>query len=321
MTPEQLTALIIGISLFIIIIGGIVFMLAYTMPIAEKLYRKQWTRNNDESFKRGCSAPEIAFHFDMYNQGMAFREANLSRIKEVEIESLGVRLVGEYYDFGFKKAIILLPGRTETCYYGAYYAEAFKNGGYNVMLIDPRAHGLSGGDKITLGKEEGIDALNWAKFLHDKLANETIALYGLCGGATAACVALTNPDCPKYINAFIADGMFYSFYRVYKRHIRDEKHFIYPVVWEVLAKVKKNNNVNPYTLTPSNLIKKVKVPSLLLAGEFDKFSLPKETQLLLNKCGSSDKKMVLINNARHSHLRYDNKSSYDETVTTFLKTH
>lgn len=305
-------------SIAVILLIGVVPMLLVTMPIAEKLYKLQWVRG-EHAFERGCSDPSVDYHLDMFNQGMAWREEHLKNKHDVEVTSEGIRLVGEYFDFGFKKAIILMPGRTETCYYACYYAETFKKAGYNVLTIDPRAHGLSEGKILTLGKLEGLDLLQWSKLLHDSYKIETIVLYGLCGGGTASLVALTNPTCPSYIKGFISDGMFYSFFNVYRRHIIDEKHPVYPVIWEVLGLIKKRNGVDPYKITPKNIIEDNKVPSLFLTGTLDKFSITPEAYKLYELCGSKNKQIFEINNARHSHLRYDNLEQYEKCVIPFLQ--
>ena len=113
--------------------------------------------------------------------------------------------------------------------------------------------------------------------------------------------------------------MFYSFFNVYRRHIIDEKHPVYPVIWEVLGKIKHRNGVNPYKLTPKNIIGKVSVPTLFLAGEYDKFAVPSETQKLYELCGAKKKEIYVIRHARHSHLRYDNLEDYDKAVIPFLR--
>ena len=316
-----------GWAIALIIVGGVVLliflavvlpMLIITLPIAEKLYRSQWTRG-EHAFERGCSDASFDYHLDMFNQGMKWREEHLDKKKDVEVVSQGIKLLGEYFDFGFEKSIILMPGRTETCYYACYYAPTFVEAGYNVLTIDPRAHGLSEGKILTLGKLEGLDLIEWSKLLHDKFGAKSIVLYGLCGGGTASCVALLDKDCPNYVKGFVSDGMFYSFFNVYRRHIIDEKHPVYPVIWEVLGKIKRHNGVNPYKLTPKNLIDKVKVPTLFLTGELDKFAISKEAYKLYDLCGSKQKQIHLIKNARHSHLRYDNLKDYNEAVIPFLK--
>lgn len=320
MEPWQIALIIIGVVLFLLL-GGVVFSICFTMPIAERLYQTQWVRQNEEKFKRGCSDASFDYHLDMFNQGMKYRDSVIEKIKNVEIISLGDKLVGEYYDFGFEKTIIIMPGRMETCLYGAYYVEPFYKSGYNVLCIDPRAHGLSEGKLLTLGKKEAIDAINWAKFLHDTFNIKKVALYGLCGGATASCLALANSMCPPYLNTFIADGMFYSFFRVYKRHIIDEKKPVYPVILEVMHLIKKRNNVNPYKCAPNKIIKTIKPELLVLSGENDKFAYSEEARIMCKSCLSIDKTFALIKNGRHSHLRYDNKNDYDEAVINFLKSH
>ncbi len=313
--------LIVGISLFVLLLSGAIFSYFYTLPIAKKLYKNQWTRSGENHFKRECSDASFDYHLDMFNQGMKIREKYIDKIKEVSVNSLGVKLVGEYYDLGFSKAIIVLPGRMETAFYGAYYLEPFFKGGYNVLCIDPRAHGLSEGSLITLGKLESEDTLTWARFLHDEYNVSEIALYGLCGGATGALLALTSSNCPSYMHTFIADGMFYSFFRLYKRHIKDEKKPVYPIIWTIMHLIKKNNGVNPYKMKPMKLIKKYNGSLLLLSGTKDIFAIPKEAEKMFNACPSNDKKLCFIADGRHSHLRYDNKKEYDNAVVDFLKNH
>lgn len=316
--PIWAIILIVVGALLVVFLLGILPMLLVTMPIAEKLYRLQWTRG-EHAFERGCSDASFDYHLDMFNKGMEWREANLGRKQDVEVLSEGIKLVGEYFDFGFDRAIILMPGRTETCYYACYYAPTFVEAGYNVLTIDPRAHGLSEGKILTLGKLEGLDLIKWGELLHEKHGVNHIVLYGLCGGGTASCVALTSPNCPAYFEGFISDGMFYSFFNVYRRHIIDEKHPVYPVIWEVLGKIKHRNGVNPYKLTPKNIIGKVSVPTLFLTGEYDKFAVPSEAQKLYELCGAKKKEIYVIRHARHSHLRYDNLEDYDKAVIPFLR--
>lgn len=313
--------LLVALIVLFILLSGIIFSYFYTLPIAKKLYKNQWTRSDKHSFARGCSDPSFSYHLDMFNQGMEIRNKYLDKIKEVEIHSLGIKLVGEYYDLGYKKAIIVLPGRMETAYYGAYYIEPFFEGGYNVLCIDPRSHGLSEGELITLGKLESVDVLNWANYLHDEHRVDKVALYGLCGGATAALLALNDKNCPSYMDTFIADGMFYSFYRLYKRHIKDEKKPVYPIIWTIMHLIKKYNKVNPYKMKPMKLIKSYKGALLVLSGTKDKFALPSEAKKMFLASLSSDKKLCYISEARHSHLRYDNKKEYDNAVVDFLKNH
>ncbi len=309
--------LIIGINTAI----GIWIMMILTRKVAKKLFFSQWARNDRQRFERACSNPNVDYHLDMYNQGLAWRDENKEFIQKVHIVNEGLNLYGEFYDFGFKKTAIIIPGRSETCYYGAYYGEVFKRNGYNLFTFDPRSHGISDGKYNTLGIKESSDIIAWSKLLHDKYHSEHILLYGICGGATCACFTLTNQSCPPYIDRFISDGMFYSFFETYRQHIKERKKPVYPVIWHFFDYFKKIAKVDPYSAAPYKMIKDIHVPLMIISGEKDVYALPKYAKKLYMLSGSTDKRLAIIKNARHSHVRYDNKIDYDYEVSTFLKNH
>jgi len=318
MSLFEILLVVIGILL----IGGLLFSIIFTMPIAHYLFWSQWRRKDSNHYKRECSDKTIDYHLDMYSIGMKYREEHLKNVKQVTCLSLdGLKLAGEYYDFGYDKVVIMIPGRTETAYYGAYYAETFEKAKCNVLCIDPRCHGESEGTILTLGLKEADDIICWAKLMHDEFNNNHVCFYGLCGGGTASCLALAKNDCPSYIDMFISDGMYYSFYMTYKRHIIALGKPVFPVIFEVMFLIQLHNKVNPYKMAPKKLMKNVKIPLLFLSGDKDAYTMPKEAKKMCDSSPSTDKKLVIIEGGRHSHLRYDNTKQYDEVVKNFLTSH
>ncbi len=299
-------------------IGFSIMMLA-TRKVAKKLFFEQWVRRDKQQFERKCSNENLDYHLDMYNQGLAYRDSKKKYIKKVHVVNDNLDLYGEFYDFNNKQTVIIIPGRSEACYYGAYYAEVFENNGYNVLCFDPRGHGISSGKYFTLGIKENEDVITWARLLHDEYGQEHIILYGICGGATCACFTFLNEKCQHYINGFIADGMFYSFFETYREHIKERKKPVYPVIWHFFSYFKKIAKVDPYSAAPYKMINKIDVPLLIISGEKDVFALPKYAKKLYEKSISKDKYLSIIKNARHSHVRYDNKYEYDYVVSNFLK--
>lgn len=82
-------------------------------------------------------------------------------------------------------------------------AEFLQNAGYSVFLLDMRAHGRSGGERIGLAFEEPQDieaVLDW--ILSDpKLAEKPVILLGLSmGGAAAIRTAAIRPDVDSVIS-------------------------------------------------------------------------------------------------------------------------
>ena len=70
--PIWAIILIVVGALLVVFLLGILPMFLVTMPIAEKLYRLQWTRG-EHAFERGCSDASFDYHLDMFNKGMECR--------------------------------------------------------------------------------------------------------------------------------------------------------------------------------------------------------------------------------------------------------
>ena len=314
----SLSFLVLNLILGILVIINILIIYLVNHRVAKKLFYSMWRRTDKNQFERKCSNESIDYHLDMYNQGLAWRDINKEYRHKVSIVSDGFKLYGEYYDFGNKKTVIIIPGRSETCYYGAYYGEVFKKNGYNYLTFDQRSHGISEGIYNTIGINEHRDIIAWSKYLQEKSNQETIVLYGICSGATCACFTLTSPDCPSFIKGFISDGMYYSFFETFREHIKQRKKPVYPVIWHFFRLFKKYAHVNPYSAAPSKMVQNIRVPMLLINGEDDIFALPKYAKKLYEKAGSSSKTLALIHGARHSHTRYDNKPEFDYQVSNFL---
>ena len=86
-----------------------------------------------------------------------------------------------------KKVAILCHGYKGTSYRDfSGGATEFINMGYNVILIDERAHGKSEGHSITFGLKERMDVLGWLDFAKNKFGLDyDYVLVGISmGGAT-----------------------------------------------------------------------------------------------------------------------------------------
>ncbi|HZW04847.1 MAG TPA: alpha/beta fold hydrolase, partial [Anaerolineaceae bacterium] len=83
--------------------------------------------------------------------------------QEVRIPSpFGYSLYGLYFPCqDAKKTVILAHGITYTLYGTAKYFDMFRQRGFNVLMIDHRHHGQSGGASITYGYYEKHDLAAW----------------------------------------------------------------------------------------------------------------------------------------------------------------
>ena len=78
-------------------------------------------------------------------------------------------------------------------------------GGYDVLLLDLRGHGESGGSIVSPGLLEARDVLVGIRYIRSRGDNEPIAVLGVSYGAVASLIAAAgSPD----VAAVISDGAF-----------------------------------------------------------------------------------------------------------------
>ncbi|MBR3838466.1 MAG: hypothetical protein IKJ75_01905 [Clostridia bacterium] len=309
--------IIIVLSLLVVVGVPIVIMFKITIPIAKKVCRDTLVKTSPDKWGRVCSAPDNEEQVAMWRSGIKWAELHREKMREVSIVNDGLKLVGEYYDFGSDRCVLIVPGRCECLMYSYFYAQTY-TGRTNVLVFDSRSHGLSQGDRSYLGFKENEDLLKCAEFAHDELGNKEIYLHGICIGAATAVQALTLDSTQPYITKLILDGCYTTFYETFKNHMIYDNRPVHPVIDEIRCILKKEIGVDMKKQGPIYLIHKVKVSTLFLSTSLDKFSLPEKTIELFNKCASSDKHLVWFDKGAHSHVRINNEEKYDEAVLNFI---
>jgi len=301
-----------------IVIGIILFFgLFPTLGMSYAIYRVLLVRNKPEKWNRTCSIPDDEEYKKMFDEGLEWDAQFRDRKRDVDIYNEGFHLVGEYFDFGSKSAVIIIPGRMESLLYSYYFAEPYRQAGLNVLVIDNRSHGLSDGKYSSLGQKEYKDLIAWSKFLHDELHNESVILHGICIGSSAALFALTDKTCPSYITKMVAEGMYVTFYETFKNHMIQDKHPLFPFALEVMLHIRVFSGVNVLSDGPIKRIDKLEKPILFLHSKEDTFSTPQKAMELFEKC-SSKKRIVWYDKGAHSRIRANNKQKYDDAIVDFV---
>ncbi len=312
----QAVLLIAAIVVFIAL-SGFIFMWIYVWGIAKKQYSEMFIRTSPDKWARGNSCPENEEHSVMFNAGMKWGEENASYKEDIEITSKdGLKLKGEYFNFGYDRAALILAGRAETVLYCYYFADLFQKAGCNVIVVDPRACGLSEGKYTTAGMKEGEDAGLWIDYIHERYGIEKFFIHGICvGSAEAIYVAAAHQ---AYLKGIILEGPYSAFYKVLLMRTKNHGKPTFPVCLQMAMLYKKLAGVNVFKNKPIEEIKKVEVPALFLCGREDKSNSPDDFELIFNACGSAKKKFVWFDHGAHSHLRIVNLEKYDSEVIDFI---
>lgn len=307
---------LIGVA--VVLLGGLVAMLCYTLPIALRVYRDQLVRTSPDKWGRVCSAPENEEQLAMWNAGGDWARAHRDAMREVSIENEGLKLFGEYYDFGSDRCAIILPGRCESLGYSYYFAEPYEKAGLNVLVIDTRCHGKSDGKYNTIGVAEARDLLKWVEFLQRRFSVREIWLHGICIGTSSCIFAMADKTCPDAVRGLVTEGCYTTFRETFKNHMIADHRPLFPVLDLVMLEIFLHTGTNVLRRSPLRVLPKLRQPVLFLFGEQDIFSVPKQSRRLFGVCGSDKKRLVWFPKGGHSHLRIHDPVRYDHAIAEFV---
>ena len=305
--------------LFWIIAAAVfVFALLPFLILSSIIYTKLLIRTSKKKWGRECCMPEDEEYLRMFKIGIEWDEKYREYKRPVEIKSGRFHLFGEYFDFGAHKSVIIIAGRMESLLYSYFFAEPYRAAGYNVLVIDNRAHGLSSGAVNSLGYREYKDILAWGKFLNEECKIEKIVLHGICIGSSTALFALTNKRCPDYFSALVAEGMYTTFSESFRNHMIEDGHPLFPLAAGTEFLMWAISGANVVTDGPVKRMPLMRKPILFLHSKMDVFSKPEKAEVLYNLCPSDKKEIVWFNKGIHSRIRINNTEKYDKEIVDFL---
>ncbi|MCL2748202.1 MAG: lysophospholipase [Oscillospiraceae bacterium] len=259
-------------------------------------------------------------HKHMFTKGMAWAAQYKDITVPLHIVNEGLNLFGEYIDFGYDRCAIVLQGRTESLLYSYYYADIYAENGYNILVIDTRAHGLSDGKYITAGIKECDDLLLWIDHIKTKFNVTSFVIHGICiGAATAvyACCAQKGKG-ERLIQSLVLDGLYTSYYEIFKNHIIERKRPVLYFVYITFFYLYLCTGVNLLKKTPFQCVGGVDVPVLFIWSEKDPYCFVKESKELYARCESKEKEIRFFPHGRHSFVKYHNLSGYNQAIQSFL---
>lgn len=191
----------------------------------------------------------------------------------VETQSFdGLRLAARYYDNNSDKTMLLFHGyRSAAARDFSCAVKMYIQLGFNVLLVDQRAHGKSEGRLITFGVKESRDVLSWINYVNEKLGADKIALGGMSMGATTVLLAL-GLDLPKNVKCVVADCGFTSpvdiIKIVAKKNFSVNADFFLPLL-DLCCKIFGRFSI--YGVSTPQALKKSDIPVLFIHGKADGF--------------------------------------------------
>ncbi len=229
----------------------------------------------------------------------------------------GLQLQGWYAtpDSTARGTVIVLHGVTTGKAQVIPEAGEFRYWGFNVLMIDFRAHGNSQGNTTTIGVRESEDVKLAYDYVRAK-GEKHIIFYGLSMGATTCMKAIRDYDLQP--EAVIFEAPFRSLQTYYKARARLAGFPQQPFAFLTTFWTGVEQGFNGYRHSALNYAPAVKCPALVQWGEKDAFVPRDDVRAIFEKIGSADKKLVFYPNVQHESFVLREPVKWREEVGSFL---
>ncbi len=256
--------------IFLYIAGG---LLLFTLALSYFAYRQAFF-----SPKAGQNSFYNIPKGEQYQEKRAQMRQLIEEMEKLPFESVktkshdGLPLAARYYEVAEGAPLAICfhgyrgSGVRDFCG-GARIAMA---AGYNVLLVDQRAHGKSGGHTISFGIRERRDVLTWVNFAISRFGQELpIALCGISMGASTVLMASALP-LPSNVRGITADCPYSSPRDIIRKVCDDHRlptNFLYPFI---CLGALLFGRFRPGAADACTAVGKTTLPILLIHGEEDR---------------------------------------------------
>jgi pimeloyl-ACP methyl ester carboxylesterase len=206
-------------------------------------------------------------------------------------------------------------------------------GGYDVLAIDLRGHGESGGSITSPGLLEARDILGALRFIRSRGNQEPVALLGVSYGAVASLIAAA--ESPE-IAAVISDSAFLTGKDVSEDINRHYLHDPRTNFWvralflvssipgaaratALIYYLRSGIDLGPELLSVLPSASRIKVPVLVISGGLDWIVPTDKARRILSVIPGNQKRFLVIANAAHDTAYSTAPMLYASTVLNFLE--
>lgn len=219
-----------------------------------------------------------------------------------------------------KQWIIIVHGYTASRRNAISFAKIFEEKGFNILLIDQRRHGDSGGQFTTYGFEEKYDVAAWVSWLLQEYGEDClIGLHGqsLGGGTVLEYLSIAHPS----VHFVIADCPYSDLTELIRYQLTVlNKVPAFPFLRLIDSRLHRKAGFRLEQVSPIKAVRSSELPVLFIHGTADRY-VPTRMSEQMYQVKSGPKELVLIPGAVHANALETDPKRYFEVVQAFIDTH
>jgi uncharacterized protein len=194
-------------------------------------------------------------------------------------------------------------------------AEEFRGWGFNVMLVDARSHGGSGGKTTSIGYHESEEVKLAYDYVTQK-GEKTIFLSGYSMGAVQIMKAVAEYD--LHPAGIIPEMPFLSLQSHIGNRVKGLGFPKQPLSFFITFWIGAERGFNGFGLNMLTYAKKIHCPVLLQYGSDDHLVTQEEAKRIYQAVASTHKKMVIYTGASHESFLQKDPVLWRKEVSAFL---
>lgn len=196
-------------------------------------------------------------------------------------------------------------------------ADFWHDNGCDVLYVEQRGQGESGGDYMGFGLLERYDCLSWIDWVNARTEGKLpIYLGGVSMGATTVLMA-AGLNLPSNVRGIVADCGFTSPRAIWKHVVRNNLHIPYRLHEAAISDLcKKKIQVSDEEYSTLDAMRACTVPVLFVHGTEDKF-VPIEMTYENYKACSAPKRLVVVPGAEHGMSYFTDPKRYESALREF----
>lgn len=235
----------------------------------------------------------------------------------------GLRLHADFLrgESGTKVTMIFCHGyKSEAAFDFAAMYDFYRSLGYNLVYLNMRAHGKSGGKYIGFGVLDRFDVQSWAKKVAELFPDTSIFLHGMSMGA-ASILQSADLELDPAVCGIIADCGFSSTNEVFRNLVGSLYHL--PATPFVDISEAVNRMTAGYGFTDADSVRsmeKSRLPLAYICGDCDRYVPLNMAMRIYNAC-VQDKVLLIAEGAGHAASFMTENEKYKNLITEFINTH
>ena len=235
----------------------------------------------------------------------------------------GLRLHADFLrgEPGTKVTMIFCHGyKSEAAFDFAAMYDFYRSLGYNLVYLNMRAHGKSGGKYIGFGVLDRFDVQSWAKKVAELFPDTSIFLHGMSMGA-ASILQSADLELDPAVCGIIADCGFSSTNEVFRNLVGGLYHLPATPFVDIFEAV--NRMTAGYGFTDADSVRsmeKSRLPLAYICGDCDRY-VPLDMAMRIYNACVQDKVLLIAEGAGHAASFMTENEKYRDLITEFINTH